>query len=274
MPKVNPAGRGLAVHYQERGRGSPLLLLMGWRGNLDWWPESLLRPLERRHRLVLVDNRGAGRTGDPGGLYTMGQMADDAAALLDALGIARADVFGVSMGGMIAQEVALRHPRRVGRLVLAATHSGRRARVRPTPAMLRAWSRGLRSPWRVDENLLHLLFSADVSAIDRQALADFKKVAAQAPASPWASMKQYLAILQHDTYRRLPSISAPTLVVTGEADLMVAPGHSAVLARNIPGARLVTFPATGHALLRSRSAELDALLADFLATQDGQSCSS
>src|SRR5262249_13855091 len=179
--------------------------------------------------------------------------------------IAQANILGVSMGGMIAQELALRHPQRIERLVLACTHCGRRSGVRPTPAMVRAWRRGLRTPWRVDENLLYLLFSADRGSVDPQALAEFEEAAARAPASPWASVKQYLAILRHDTYARLPSITAPTLVVTGEDDLMVAPANSAVLARRIPGARLVSFPATAHALLRSRAAELDALLDDFLA---------
>jgi 3-oxoadipate enol-lactonase len=273
---VNPrsGGRDLDLHYQVRGRGSPLLLLMGWRANLDWWPEALLEPLERRHQLVLLDNRGAGRTGDPGGFYSIGQMADDAAALLDALAIPRADVFGVSMGGMIAQELALRHPGHVGRLVLASTHCGRRARVGPTPGMLRAWRRSLRAPWRVDDNLLHLLFSADEGAVDPAVLAEFRRVAARAPASAWASAKQYLAILRHDTYGRLPSIAAPTLVVTGDQDLMVAPGHSAVLAERIPGARLVVFPRTGHALLRARATELDGLLADFLAPEEKLACNS
>jgi len=257
-------GRDIEMHHEIRGEGPPLLLLMGWRGNLEWWPELLVGPLARRHRLILVDNRGAGGTGDPGGRYSMAQMADDAAALLDALDVARADVLGVSMGGMIAQELALRHPQRVGRLVLAATHPGRRARVPPTAAMWRAWGRGLRRPWRVDENLLQLLFSADGGAIDKQALAEFRRTAARSPMAPWPSVKQYLAILGHDTYDRLPQIAAPTLVVTGDDDLMVPPGNSAVLAKRIPGAQLVTFPGAGHALLRTRAAELDALLRDFL----------
>jgi len=274
MVKLRLDGRDLDLHCQVRGRGSPLLLLMGWRANLDWWPETLLEALERRHQLVLVDNRGAGRTGDPGGFYSIGQMADDAAALLDALGMSRAAVFGISMGGMIAQELALRHPGRVARLVLACTHCGRRARVGPTGAMIRAWRRSLRAPWRVDDNLIHLLFSAGPEAVDPALVAEFRRVAARAPASAWASVKQYLAILRHDTYGRLPSIAAPTLVVTGDHDLMVAPGHSAVLAERIPGARLVVFPRTGHALLRARATELDRLLAEFLVPEAELSCNS
>src|SRR5262249_47192622 len=177
-----------------------------------------------------------------------------------------------SMGGMIAQEMALRHPRSVARLVLACTHCGRRARVPPTKAMVRAWRRSLRAPWRVDDNLLYLLFSADLAPVDPVLVAAFQRAPAGAPASPWASVKQSLAILRHDTYDRLPSIAAPTLVVTGEQDLMVAPANSAVLAGRIPGARLVTFPKTGHALLRVRAAELDRLLEDFFSGEAGLSC--
>jgi 3-oxoadipate enol-lactonase len=235
---LRPRGQNLDLHYELRGDGPPLLLLMGWRGNLDWWPAPLLRRLEQRHRLILVDNRGAGDTGDPGGRYTMAQMAGDAAALLDGLGVARADVLGVSMGGMIAQELALLRPARVDRLVLCCTHSGRRARVRPTPAMWRAWSRGLLTPWRVDENLMRLLFSGENGGLDPQLLAEFRKMASRARMGAWPSAKQYLAILSHDTYARLPNIQAPTH--PGRAPRVLspdrprAPAHARRRARRAP----------------------------------------
>src|SRR5580765_3612080 len=97
---------------------------MGWRANLDWWPPALVDALAARHRVVLCDNRGAGRTGDLGGAISMRRMADDAAELLVHLGIPRAGVIGVSMGGMIAQELTLGHPDRVERLALISTHCG------------------------------------------------------------------------------------------------------------------------------------------------------
>src|SRR5262249_60963249 len=110
MAKLRLEGRNLDLHYELRGGGSPLLLLMGWRGNLDWWPEALLGALETRHRLVLLDNRGAGRTGDPGGDYSIRPMADDPAGLPHALAIPPADGFGASMGGRSPHEMALAHP--------------------------------------------------------------------------------------------------------------------------------------------------------------------
>jgi 3-oxoadipate enol-lactonase len=251
------------TYYELRGEGAPLLLAMGWRGNLDWWPEPLVASLARRHRVLLFDNRGAGRTGDPGGVFTMARMADDAAALLEALSIPRAHVFGVSMGGMIAQELALRHPQRVERLVLLATHCGRRA-VRWTPAIARAWARWLRAPTGLDRHLLYMLFSEDIARTDPKRFAEFARVVMKHPMGRWTSFKQYLAILGHDTWGRLPRLAAPTLVLAGERDLMIAPENSRMLAARIPNARLVTFPRTGHALLREKVREIDELLADFL----------
>src|SRR5262249_55380769 len=128
MPKIRVDD--IDIHYEVRGKGAPLLLIMGSQGNLDWWPEELKQGLEKHFRLIMFDNRGAGRTGEVDGQYRIPQMADDAAGLLEALEIPRAHVFGVSMGGMIAQEFALRHPKRVDHLVLGCTHPGLRHGVR------------------------------------------------------------------------------------------------------------------------------------------------
>jgi 3-oxoadipate enol-lactonase len=183
--------------------------------------------------------------------------------LLEALGLPQADVLGVSMGGMIAQELALRHPERVRRLVLVSTHCGRRG-VHWNADMARAWRRYLRRPWQLEDHLAYLLFSEDKAKSDPHFFAEFAKVFATDPATRWASVKQYAAILRHDTCDRLPRLQAPTLVVTGQRDLMVAPANAQILAARIPGARLVSFADAGHAILREKTPELDALLAEFL----------
>jgi 3-oxoadipate enol-lactonase len=264
MPKLRVGD--LDLHYERRGAGPPLLLVMGWRANLDWWPAELVAGLATHHELVLFDNRGSGRTGDPGGRFGIAQMADDAARLLDALGIARADVFGVSMGGMIAQELAIQRPARVRRLVLACTHCGRRG-VHWSREQAQAWKRYLRAPTSIEKQLAYLLFSEDLSVTDPARYAELGRLVGAAPITPWASLKQFEAILRHDTFARLPRIAAPTLVVTGERDLMVPPGNSHLLAGRIPGARLVTFPGTGHALLGERADELVPMLREFLAAE-------
>src|SRR5215211_420992 len=123
---------GLDLYYEETGSGPPLLLIAGLSGNTLGW--AMLQPtLAERFRVIAFDNRGAGRSSAPPGPYTTRRMADDAAALLDRLGVARAHVLGFSMGGMVAQELALHHPARVGRLVLYGTLA------RPRPAILDPW---------------------------------------------------------------------------------------------------------------------------------------
>ncbi len=262
MPSLNV--RDLAVHHELRGDGPPILCIMGWRANLDWWPPALIESLARRHRVILFDNRGSGRTRDPGGKISMTSLADDAAALLAALAVPRAHVLGVSMGGMIAQELALRHPGLVDRLVLGATHCGRRG-VRWTRDMSRAWARLLRRPWKLEEHLAYLLFSRDLAVSDPARWAEFVRVVKAAPAPHWASAKQLRAIFAHDTWQRLPDITADTLVVAGDRDLMVPPANSDILAARIPRARLVKFPGASHAILRDRVEDLGRLIPEFLA---------
>src|SRR5512140_3268314 len=130
---------GFRMYYEEHGSGFPLLLINGLGSDhLEWLHQ--LPPFEARFRVVVFDNRGTGMTEIPPGPYTTAEMADDAAALLRALGIARAHVLGVSLGGMIAQEVALRHPDRVNRLVLGCTAPGGELAVRPSPEAMAAFA--------------------------------------------------------------------------------------------------------------------------------------
>jgi pimeloyl-ACP methyl ester carboxylesterase len=122
----------LNMHYHVRGKGPPLVLIMGLSGDLTWW-ERLAALLDTHFRLVLFDNRGAGLTDKPEEKYSIGLFASDTIGLMDALGVSRAHMFGVSMGGMIAQEVALRYPGRVERLALGCTHSGGQGFIMPSP---------------------------------------------------------------------------------------------------------------------------------------------
>src|SRR5215510_10452285 len=114
----------IRLHYTTRGQGEPLLLIMGYRGSGCMWGEELITLLSRSFQVIYFDNRGTGLSDKPDTLYTVPMMADDAAGLLRHLGIRRAHVFGVSMGGMIAQELALRHPQLVQRLILGCTSCG------------------------------------------------------------------------------------------------------------------------------------------------------
>jgi pimeloyl-ACP methyl ester carboxylesterase len=161
---------GVTIHYNETGEGEPLLLIMGYGMPGDAWLGSL--PFLHGFRCIYYDNRGTGRSDKPAGPYTIVQMADDAAGLLDHLGIARAHVYGVSMGGMIAQELVLRHPTKVRSLVLGCTLCGGEHSVMGDPQIIETlvdvvgtMGTGDPAPW-VDRQL-PLLFTPEWIAANR-----------------------------------------------------------------------------------------------------------
>src|SRR5712691_9994017 len=128
---------GAKIYWEEHGSGDPLLLIMGLGASLEAW-DRIAPTLATRYRTILFDNRGVGRSDVPSGPYSLEMMADDAAAVLDAAGVEAAHVFGASMGGMIAQELALRHRARVRRLILGCTSCGGREGVRAEPEVIAA----------------------------------------------------------------------------------------------------------------------------------------
>ena len=176
----------------------------------------------------------------------MGTLADDAAAALDAAGVAKADVFGISMGGMIAQELALRHPQRVRRLALGATFASWLRSKKPAPHILLDLLAALRQR-AGHEQLARLLLGP--GHLEKpgalEAFARWREACDMGHAK--RSAFQVLASLLHSTTRRLSQIRAPTLVLAGDADRLIKPENPAALARAIPGARLHLFPGAGHA---------------------------
>jgi len=231
-----------------------------------------------RYRTITFDNRGVGRSSKPPGPYTIHQMADDAAGLLDALRIARTHVLGVSMGGMIAQELALRHPERVRGLVLACTY--------PEPDMeverQREFGIGqfggtvtASGEMRIDLSALdpmmflqHLLPRVfNQSFIDRELprLMQLFSGALQYGFSMEAILGQVAAVMGHKATDRLHLIGAPTLVITGDADLLISPANSDILARSIPGAKLVKVAGGSHGFNFEAPEVFNRAVLDFLA---------
>ncbi|HEX6988472.1 MAG TPA: alpha/beta hydrolase [Bacillota bacterium] len=247
MPTVT--ANGLSMYYEVHGEGYPLVMIIGLGANLDWWDPYLVDRLSRRYRLLLFDNRGAGRTEKPAAGYSIRQFADDTAALMDAVGIDRAHVLGVSMGGMIAQELVLNHPGRVERLILACTHCGV---IRSVPPSLRAlvWltARNV-SPETLKERHLKLLFPDRFVTQHRDEIEAYWRRAARYPTPPDAFRRQLGAILRFNTCGRLWRIQTPTLIVTGDEDILVPPRNAAILAARIPEARVEVFAGGGHGFI-------------------------
>jgi 3-oxoadipate enol-lactonase len=265
------------LFYEAHGEGDPLLLIMGLAADSTAWLFQVPE-LARHYRTIVFDNRGVGRSSKPRGPYTIHEMADDAAGLLDVIGIERAHVVGVSMGGMIAQELALRHPKRVRGLVLGCTfpEPDAEAERQRQFSLARFGGRVTASgeteidvsavdPLMLFQHLLPRVFNQ--SFIDRELpkLLQIFGGALQYGFSLEAILGQVEAIMGHRATDRLREITAPTLVITGDADLLVSPANSDVLARSIPGAKLVKIPGGSHGFNFETPDVFNREVIDFLA---------
>ena len=260
MPTVRSDDADIA--YEVTGDGDPLLLIMGFAADSRMW--MLQAPaFAQSHRVITFDNRGSGGSSKPPAPYSMEQMADDARAVLDAEGIERAHVVGISMGGAIAQHLALSEPSRVRSLVLAATWCAPNAYTQRLSdlgervlqaggmeALISASMLWLFTPRFIIENAMF------VESIEAMALA---------LAPPIEAVRaQQEALLRHDTVERLASLDVPTLVMCGRRDTMVPPELSQQVAAAIPGAELVMTD-SGHAFNIEEAETFNKLVLGFLA---------
>jgi pimeloyl-ACP methyl ester carboxylesterase len=260
---------GFRMYYEDHGPrdAEAFLLIMGFTANATAWFRHIPR-LAELYRVVAFDNRGAGRSESPEmAAYTMPQMADDAIALLDHLGIARAHVWGVSMGGMIAQEVALRHPDRVNTLILGCTGPGGAKNVDIKPEDMAEFFRMGTLP--AEEAIiagLPMLYSQGYIDANRDEIIERARGLMDLRAKPEGRQRQMMGIMQHDTYARLAEIKTPTLITTGTGDRICNPENSSVLAGAIPGARLVEYEGAGHGYIAERFEEDLANVMEFAAS--------
>ena len=245
MPQLK--SNGINIYYEEQGNGEPLLLIMGFTVSVIGWHWNI-PAFAKSFRTVAFDNRGVGRSDKPDVPYSMTMFADDTVGVLDALGIERAHVFGISMGGMIAQEFALRYPQRVKTLVLGCTNCG-----------------GPHAVLSKDPDVLNML--GNIASVDVQQAAlvmtkvavtpwfiqkrmdillELNQLSAQHPTPKHGMVQQMQAIAGHDTYDRLPQIMVPTLVITGKEDGLVPPENSVTLAQRISNADLTLLANASH----------------------------
>jgi pimeloyl-ACP methyl ester carboxylesterase len=256
---------GTAVAVQEYGEGQPLLIVNGTSQSLGFWAE-LAPAWAAGHRVITYDLRGMGGSERGTGVISVASLAQDALGLLDALEVGRAHVLGYSLGSAVAQELALAAPDRVASLVLYCTWAR-------TDGFQRALLTGLAHPWRTGdlETALgalgvafspQLLDSPDFGDLIGQLLPLFPSTEQQIR----TTAEQWDADLAHDTLDRLGAITAPTLVVAGEQDLLTPPWHGRQVADAIPGARhhLFTGPGSSHALGVERAEEFVPLVLSFL----------
>jgi 3-oxoadipate enol-lactonase len=245
------------LDYERSGSGPPLLLIMGMSGTALHWGEPFLRELRKDFELIAYDHRGVGSSSRLEGPVTIAQMARDAAALLDALEIDSAHVLGISMGGMIAQELALAHPERVRTLTLGCTYCGGESSSLTTPEVVQKLTAAMAS----GDPMLALRAAFEVNIAPAAAAADgtlyrrMLEIAAQRAVAVPVIMAQLQACAAHDTSSRLSGLTAPTLVIHGTEDQMLPVANAAVIAERIPGARLEILDGAGHLFFWERPEE-------------------
>ena len=276
LPRNRFASNGssrIAYEFCGRlGRGKPWLVLIQGLGfdRSGWAP--VISPLSRRFRLVLIDNRGSGRSTTPDRKFPVAEMAADVAAVLDSSGIARAHVLGASLGGMVAQELAIGYPQRVDRLVLACTTPG--------------WPYGYPMP-RASVQRMTAAASLPVEAAQRSLVENalgpqtleehpelVERIVRNQAARPgdtasWRALASAGATYAGGTRQAL--IRALTLIVYGDADAVVDPRNSKVLAGRIPSSQLVVFPGLGHLFFWEEPAQFVKAVTTFLLARPGKS---
>jgi 3-oxoadipate enol-lactonase len=262
---------GIEMYYEAHGpsalpasKAEPLLLIMGLGANATSW-ERQVPDLSREYQVIAFDNRGAGRSEKPMTPYTMPQMADDAAALLDHLGVDSAHVFGMSMGGMIAQELVLNHPQRVRSLILGATMAGGPRAVIAGPQLIQQWaSSAMLPPMQAIENGLRFLYSDEFIAQNKERLVARALSLLHLQAPLHALQRQLMAVVGFNAHSRLGQIRCPTLVATGTDDKIIPAVNSHILAEGILDAELVRFEGAGHGFIAEKAKETNAAVLDFL----------
>lgn len=258
MPSV--ALGDIEMHYEERGAGKALLLVPGIPAVASDWA-ALAEPLSRSRRVIAYDNRGSGATTVAPAPYTAAGLAADAIALLDALEIERADVFGMSLGGMIAQELALGWPERVDRLVLGCTHCGLAHAEPPDREAGRAFAMET-DDWAA--RMRALAPFAFAPGVDGEFLERFIAKKSGDVQEPEGYRGQIAAAVGHDSYDRLPQITRPTLIVTGDGDRVIPGASSEVMHGRIPGSRLEVVAGAGHLFFLEQPEATLRLLDEFL----------
>lgn len=262
MPRLEVGD--ITIYYETHGKGEPLVLIMGLGGGSStWWRQVAF--FSTQYQVITYDSRGVGRTDKPDVPYSMGMLADDAAGLLEKLGITSAHVYGVSMGGMVAQELALRYPKLVSSLILGATACGGKHSIRSSPeATRRLFSLMTLPPKEAMSVSISLTFSAAFVKHHPDRINEWLLKVAESPPSPVGYRRQIEAVVGFDSGDKLQQIRSPTLIIAGNDDQLIPAENSSILASRIPDAELVLFDGVGHGYLWEVEEEANRAVLDFL----------
>ena len=262
MPKVSV--NGLQLYYESEGDGAPVVLIPGFAaGRWIWFKQTA--ELARKFRVIVFDPRGVSASDKPEGPQTIGLLADDIAHLLQTIGIESAHVVGASFGGFVAQEFALEYPRMTRKLVLCCTSFGGPNHVVPAPETLAALAstKGLNSEERMRANLL-LAFTPEYVQAQVAEVDQIVHLRATNEVPEHIYLSQLHAAVNFDSESRLGQIASPTLVLSGDADVIVPVQNSRNLAAKIHGAKLQIVAGGSHTFFIEQAHEFNQLLVEFL----------
>lgn len=264
--------RGFDIYYEEHGGGpgDPLLYLTGLGASCQGWAVATVPELSRERRNVLFDARGVGRSQDPGGTYSTADLAADAVAVLDQLRIERAHVIGAFLGGMVAQEIAIRHPQRVRSLILTGTC----AKLTPKLRMIvELWKTGFELGIPKDLRIRNfIVWHLGDLALEQPGLAEEIRefqMHGDIDVDNLTFARQCDACLTHDALARLGRITAPALVIAGDRDILTPVDLQRRFAGRIPGARLVCLRGVGHVVAFEVVERFNRLVRRFMLEVEG-----
>ena len=255
MPRV--AVNGIKVYYEIHGKGDPLVLIMGLRRNAEWW-YCQIPALSEHFKVIAFDNRGAGRSDKPKMEYSIRLFAEDTAGLMEALKIKSAHVLGISMGGYIAQELAINYSDKVRRLILGCTSCGGERAVLMSQERMKEFEAvdGL-TPEQILRKNMDIYFSDEFIQEQPKKIKEFMEISFRYPQPPEFFERQFAACLKHDTVDRLRPISVPTLIMAGVDDPLVPSENSRILKDLMPAADLFLFPGCRHCFFIEASEEFN-----------------
>lgn len=259
---------GIQLHYEVRGHGQPLLLIMGLGSPAANWDQPFVEAMTKTHQVITYDNRGTGQSDKPDADYSIALFASDAVGLLDALNIPKAHIFGISMGGMIAQELAIHYPQRIASLTLGCTTPGGKNAVPAPPESMEALKgRAGQTPEEAGRAAWKLSFSEDYIRAHRDELEAHLQQSLTHVTPRFAYERHIQATMTLRVFKQLKDITAPTLVATGRDDVLIPAANSEILTREIPNAELHIFDNAGHGFVTAAREPFLAVFKEFLARQ-------
>jgi 3-oxoadipate enol-lactonase len=260
---------GVKIYWEEDGKGAPLLLIMGLGWPSYMWYRT--KPLvAKQYRTITFDNRGAGRSDVPAGPYPIATMASDAAAVLDAAGVESAHLYGVSMGGMIAQEFALQYPKRAKSLILGCTAAGGPEAKRAAPEVIEVLTRQGMTPEEAARAINPYIYDKGTPPLGVE---EDLKIRLQWTPTFDGYMAQLQGIMMWEAYSRIAQIGVPTLVVHGETDQLVPAENGKLIAQRISRTKLVMIPHASHIYSTDQPEAAHGPVLEFLSAQNVHSAS-